>query len=117
MTTPDTTAWRAAQKAATVGGSDASQARLVGRGKLPVRESISRLLDPHTPFQEIGQLAATDLYESAVPCAALVTGIGMVSGHMCMIMAKDATVKGGTYYPLTIKKQSKPSAKAAAVPT
>ncbi|UOA17197.1 carboxyl transferase domain-containing protein [Sulfitobacter dubius] len=105
MTNANTTAWRAAQTAALAGGSEASQKRHTERGKLPVRERISRLLDPGTPFQEIGQLAAADLYNGAVPSAALVTGIGMVSGHLTMIMANDATVKGGTYYPLTIKKQ------------
>ena len=105
MTSANTTAWRNAQKTALAGGSEASQKRHLGRGKLPVRERISRLLDPDTPFQEIGQLAAAGLYEDAVPCAALIAGIGMVSGHMAMIMANDATVKGGTYYPLTIKKQ------------
>lgn len=86
------------------GGEEASKAHL-SRGKLLPRHRITALLDPGTPFLEIGQLAGEGLYHGAVPCAGIITGIGMVSGRPCMIMANDATVKGGTYYPLTVKKQ------------
>lgn len=105
MMQEDIASWRAAQRTAIAGGSSAARERHTGRGKLLARERISRLLDFGTPFQEIGQLAAADLYDGAVPGAALITGIGMVSGHLSVIMANDATVKGGTYYPLTVKKQ------------
>ena len=74
------------------------------RGKLLVRDRISLLIDSGTPFLEIGQLAAFEVYDNQVPCAGVVAGIGQVSGHACMIVANDATVKGGTYYPLTVKK-------------
>jgi len=75
------------------------------RGKLTARERISQLLDPSTPFMEIGQLAGQGLYDEPVPSAGLVTGIGMVEGRLAMVMVNDATVKGGTYYPITVKKQ------------
>lgn len=95
----------AARNSATAGGgSQACQAHL-RRNKLLPRHRINALLDPATCFQEIGQLAAHGLYEGAVPSAGIVTGIGIVEGRPCMLMANDATVKGGTYYPLTIKKQ------------
>jgi acetyl-CoA carboxylase carboxyltransferase component len=74
------------------------------RGKLLPRERIERLLDPDTPFLELSALAAGGLYRDAVPSAGLVTGVGVISGRECVIVANDATVKGGTYYPLTIKK-------------
>jgi acetyl-CoA carboxylase carboxyltransferase component len=74
------------------------------RGKLPVRERIERLLDPDTPFLELSPLAATGLYDDEIPAAGIVTGIGSISGRECVIVANDATVKGGTYYPITIKK-------------
>jgi len=86
------------------GGSEEARAKHRARGKLLARERIDALLDPGTPFLEIGQLAAWDLYGGEVPGAGLVTGIGRVSGAECMIVANDATVKGGTYYPLTVKK-------------
>lgn len=95
----------AARTAAVAGGgSQASQAHLK-RDKLLPRHRINVLLDPGTPFLEFGQLAAHGLYESAVPSAGIITGVGIVEGRPCMVMANDATVKGGTYYPLTIKKQ------------
>ncbi len=81
------------------GGSEEARAKHRARGKLLARERIDALLDPGTPFLEIGQLAAWDLYGGEVPGAGLVTGIGRVSGAECMIVANDATVKGGTYYP------------------
>ncbi len=86
------------------GGGDEAQKRHREQGKLPVRERIERLLDPATPFLELGALAAHGLYEGAAPSAGIVTGIGRVSGREVMIVANDATVKGGTYFPLTVKK-------------
>jgi 3-methylcrotonyl-CoA carboxylase beta subunit/propionyl-CoA carboxylase len=74
------------------------------QGKLPVRERIDRLLDPGSPFLELSPLAAWDLYENGAPGAGLVTGIGRVSGREVLIVGNDATVKGGTYYPITVKK-------------
>jgi 3-methylcrotonyl-CoA carboxylase beta subunit/propionyl-CoA carboxylase len=74
------------------------------QGKLPVRERIDRLLDPGSPFLELSPLAAWDMYENGAPGAGLVTGIGRVSGREILIVANDATVKGGTYYPITVKK-------------
>jgi len=74
------------------------------RGKLFVMERIQRLLDPHSPFLELSPLAAEDVYAEPVPKAGIVTGIGEIAGRSCMIVANDATVKGGTYYPLTVKK-------------
>ncbi|MCC5854889.1 MAG: methylcrotonoyl-CoA carboxylase [Idiomarina sp.] len=86
------------------GGGKSYQERHVSRGKLLARDRIQRLLDPGSPFLEIGQFAAWDVYDDYVPCAGVVAGIGRVSGVECMIVANDATVKGGTYYPLTVKK-------------
>src|SRR5262249_51469363 len=83
------------------GGSEASRARHKSRGKLLARERIDLLIDPGTPFLELSPLAAHGLYDGEVPAASLVTGIGQVSGRPCMIIANDATVKGGTYYPMT----------------
>src|SRR5689334_23185038 len=74
------------------------------QGKLPVRERIDRLLDRQSPFLELSPLAAWDLYDNEAPAAGIVTGIGRVSGREVMVVANDATVKGGTYYPLTVKK-------------
>ncbi len=85
------------------GGSRARQKHL-DRGKLLPRERVRRLLDEGSPFLELSQLAAQGLYDGEVPAAGLITGIGQVSGRECMIVANDATVKGGTYYPITVKK-------------
>ena len=74
------------------------------RGKLTTRERITALLDPDTPWIELSPLAAFGLYDNQVPSAGLITGIGSVSGRFCVIAANDATVKGGTYFPMTIKK-------------
>src|SRR5689334_23970553 len=74
------------------------------QGKLPVRERIDKLLDSGSPFLELSPLAAWDVYDNDAPAAGVVTGIGRVSGRECLIVANDATVKGGTYYPLTVKK-------------
>ena len=85
-------------------GDDRSIERHRQRGKLPVRERIDRLLDPGTAFLELSPLAADGLYDDDAPGAGIVTGIGRVEGTTCVIVANDATVKGGTYYPLTVKK-------------
>jgi 3-methylcrotonyl-CoA carboxylase beta subunit len=74
------------------------------QGKLPARERIDRLLDAGSPFLELSPLAATDMYDGEAPAAGIVTGIGRVSGREVLIVANDATVKGGTYYPITVKK-------------
>ncbi len=89
---------------AAKGGSEKHRKRHVERGKLLPRERVERLLDPGSPFLEIGQLAACDMYEGDVPGAGIICGIGRVSGRQAMIVCNDATVKGGTYYPLTVKK-------------
>ncbi len=89
---------------AALGGNAASRARHLSRGKLLPRERVERLLDPGSPFLEIGQLAANGLYDDEVPGAGVIAGIGRVSGRQCMIVCNDATVKGGTYYPMTVKK-------------
>ena len=94
------------EKVATIqqGGGPSYQERHIARGKLLPRERINRLLDDGSPFLEIGQFAAYDVYEDNIPAAGLIAGVGRVSGTECMIIANDATVKGGTYYPLTVKK-------------
>ncbi|HRD67959.1 MAG: methylcrotonoyl-CoA carboxylase [Candidatus Competibacter sp.] len=93
---------KAAQVA--LGGGEAARQKHVARGKLLPRERVNHLLDPGTPFLEVGQLAAYGLYDDEAPAAGLITGIGRVQGGECMIVANDATVKGGTYYPMTVKK-------------
>jgi 3-methylcrotonyl-CoA carboxylase beta subunit len=89
---------------ASLGGNEKSRERHVSRGKLLPRDRVERLLDPGSPFLEIGQLAANSMYEGDVHGASLICGIGRVSGRQVMIVCNDATVKGGTYYPLTVKK-------------
>jgi 3-methylcrotonyl-CoA carboxylase beta subunit len=89
---------------AAKGGTEKHRKRHVERGKLLPRDRVERLLDPGSPFLEIGQLAACDMYEGEVPGAGIIAGIGRVSGRQVMIVCNDATVKGGTYYPLTVKK-------------
>ncbi|HEY6013924.1 MAG TPA: carboxyl transferase domain-containing protein, partial [Candidatus Limnocylindrales bacterium] len=86
------------------GGDERSIARHRERGKLPVRERIDRLIDSGSAFLELSPLAATGMYDDEAPSAGIVTGIGRVEGTTCVIVANDATVKGGTYYPLTVKK-------------
>ena len=86
------------------GGGEEAAKRHQARGKLLSRDRINALIDPGSAFLEIGQLAAWEVYDDYVPCAGVVAGIGRVSGVECMIVANDATVKGGTYYPLTVKK-------------
>src|SRR6188768_552980 len=89
---------------ARAGGGERYLQRHREQGKLPARERISRLLDPGSPLLELSALAAWDMYDKEAPGAGLVTGIGRVSGREVMIVANDATVKGGTYYPITVKK-------------
>ncbi len=86
------------------GGSERARTRHIERGKLLPRDRVSTLLDAGTPFLELSQLAAHDVYDDDVPAAGLIAGVGRVSGRECVIVANDATVKGGTYYPLTVKK-------------
>ena len=86
------------------GGGTEANARHKSRGKLLARERIARLLDPGSPFLEVSPLAAHQVYGEEVPAAGVVAGIGRVNGVECMIVANDATVKGGSYYPLTVKK-------------
>jgi acetyl-CoA carboxylase carboxyltransferase component len=85
-------------------GDERSVARHRERGKLPVRERVDRLVDPGAPFLELSPLAANGLYDDEAPGAGIVTGIGTINGVECVIVANDATVKGGTYYPMTVKK-------------
>ncbi|GEM75102.1 carboxyl transferase domain-containing protein [Vibrio sagamiensis] len=86
------------------GGGQKAIERQRLKGKLPVRERVTRLLDKNSEFLEIGQFAAWEVYEESIPCAGVVAGIGSVEGIQCMIIANDPSVKGGTYYPLTVKK-------------
>src|SRR6266704_1654674 len=86
------------------GGGDVARARHAGRGKLLPRERVRALLDPGSPFLEFSQLAAYGMYEDNIAAAGIITGIGRVSGRECVIVCNDATVKGGTYYPMTVKK-------------
>ena len=87
-----------------LGGSQSAREKHVGRGKMLVRDRIRALVDPGSPFLELSQLAAHGLYGEDIPAAGIVTGIGRVEGRECIIVANDATVKGGTYYPITVKK-------------
>src|SRR5438045_2170463 len=86
------------------GGGDAAVKRHKERGKMSVRERIDTVIDPETPFLEVSALAANGMYDDEAPSAGSVTGIGMIHGHQTMIVANDATVKGGTYFPITVKK-------------
>ena len=89
---------------AALGGPEKHRERHVARGKLLPRDRVERLLDPGSPFLELSQLAANGLYDDEAPGASIITGVGRVSSRQCMIVCNDATVKGGTYYPLTVKK-------------
>src|SRR5271166_7188938 len=95
---------RATVKRVRLGGGEQARLRHVGRGKLLPRDRIRALIDPASPFLEIGQLAAHGMYGGEVPAAGIITGVGRVAGRECVIVANDATVKGGTYYPITVKK-------------
>ncbi len=87
-----------------LGGSEESRKRHVARGKLLPRERVDRLVDPGSPFLELSPLAANGMYQDEAPGAGIITGVGRVAGRECVIVANDATVKGGTYYPMTVKK-------------
>ena len=97
---------------ARLGGSESARTKHTDRGKMLVRDRVDRLLDPGSSFLELSPLAAYGMYGkpgdagdvNAVPSASIVTGIGRIHGRLCMIVANDATVKGGTYYPITVKK-------------
>jgi 3-methylcrotonyl-CoA carboxylase beta subunit len=102
----------AARAQAIAGGSDKARKLHHSRGKLLARERIDALLDPGTPFLEIGQLGGHELYDDPTPSGGIVTGVGVVCGRPCVVMANDATVKGGTYLPITIKKQVRAQAVA-----
>jgi 3-methylcrotonyl-CoA carboxylase beta subunit len=86
------------------GGGEAARAKHTARGKLLPRDRVQMLLDPGTPFLEIAPLAALNMYNNDAPCAGVIAGIGRVNGVDCMVVCNDATVKGGTYYPMTVKK-------------
>ena len=89
---------------AAAGGGDKAMARHVARGKMAPRDRVANLLDPGSPFLEIGAMAAHGLYDGAAPCAGVIVGIGRIHGQEVMVLCNDATVKGGTYYPMTVKK-------------
>ncbi|KFI26633.1 methylcrotonoyl-CoA carboxylase [Haematobacter massiliensis] len=89
---------------AAAGGGEKARARHVSRGKMAPRERVANLLDPGSPFLEIGATAAHGMYDNAAPCAGLIAGIGRVAGQEVLIVCNDATVKGGTYYPMSVKK-------------
>ncbi|MGH6773065.1 carboxyl transferase domain-containing protein [Brucella tritici] len=93
-----------ASRIAIDGGGEKARERHVSRGKLLPRERVAQLLDPGSPFLEVGLTAAHGMYGGAAPSGGIITGIGRVSGRECMIVCNDATVKGGTYYPVTVKK-------------
>jgi 3-methylcrotonyl-CoA carboxylase beta subunit len=89
---------------AALGGSEKARERHVGRGKLLPRDRVMTLIDPGTPFLELSALAANGMYDDAIHGAGLITGIGRVEGRECMVVCNDSTIKGGTYYPMTVKK-------------
>ena len=93
-----------AAQAAALGGGEHSRERHLSRGKMLPRERVANLLDAGSPFLEVGATAAHGLYDGAAPCAGVIAGIGQVQGHEVMVICNDATVKGGTYYPMTVKK-------------
>jgi 3-methylcrotonyl-CoA carboxylase beta subunit len=115
---PASEAWRANEEAhlalvgelrgklaaAALGGGERARARHTARGKLLPRERVDTLLDPGSPFLELAPLAADGMYDGQAPAAGVIAGIGRVSGRECVVVANDATVKGGTYYPMTVKK-------------
>lgn len=93
-----------AAQAAVQGGGERSRDRHISRGKMLPRDRVANLLDPGSPFLEVGATAAHGLYDGAAPCAGVIAGVGRVMGHEVMVVCNDATVKGGTYYPMTVKK-------------
>ena len=95
---------RAAAEAAAAGGGARARARHEARGKMAPRERVANLLDPGSPFLEVGATAAHGMYDGAAPCAGVIAGVGRIHGLDCMVICNDATVKGGTYFPMTVKK-------------
>ncbi|MEO9573940.1 MAG: carboxyl transferase domain-containing protein [Tateyamaria sp.] len=95
---------QSAAQTAAAGGGEASRERHLSRGKMLPRDRVANLLDPGSPFLEVGATAAHGLYDGAAPCAGVIAGVGQVMGHDVMVICNDATVKGGTYYPMTVKK-------------
>ena len=93
-----------AAEMAALGGGERPRARHIARGKMLPRDRVAGLLDPGSPFLEIGAIAGHGLYQGAAPCAGLIAGVGRVQGQQVMVLCNDATVKGGTYYPMTVKK-------------
>src|SRR5579872_4066982 len=89
---------------AALGGDERSRKRHTERGKLLPRDRVERLIDPGSPFLELSPLAAFGMYDGDIHGAGIITGIGRVSGRECVIVSNDATIKGGTYYPITVKK-------------
>jgi len=89
---------------AALGGPEKSRERHVARGKLLPRDRVMNLIDPGSPFLELSPLAANGMYEDAIHGAGLITGIGRIEGRECVVVCNDATIKGGTYYPVTVKK-------------
>jgi len=108
-----TSSLAAAIERVALGGSEKARQRHTTRGKLLPRERIQALLDPGSTFLELSQLAGWELYEDEVPCGGIITGIGEIHGRPCMLVVNDATVKGGTYYPITVKKHLRAQAVAA----
>ncbi len=105
---------RSKTAAVALGGGETARQRHIARGKLPARDRIAGLIDPGSPFLELSPLAAYGLYGGDVPSGGIVTGIGRVAGRTCTIVANDATVKGGTYFPITVKKHLRAQEIAAA---
>ncbi|MDL5155235.1 carboxyl transferase domain-containing protein [Actinomycetospora termitidis] len=95
---------RAKLAAVRLGGPERSRQRHIERGKLLPRDRVDALLDPSSPFLELSPLAANGMYDDAAPGAGIITGVGRIAGRTCVVVANDATVKGGTYYPMTVKK-------------
>ncbi|SNS11270.1 3-methylcrotonyl-CoA carboxylase beta subunit [Noviherbaspirillum humi] len=95
---------RAKVEQLALGGGEEARKKHTARGKLLPRERVQMLLDPGTPFLELSQLAAYEMYDNAAPAAGIITGIGRIAGIECVVVCNDATVKGGTYYPITVKK-------------
>ena len=95
---------KARRAEAALGGNEKTRQRHVGRGKLLPRDRVMNLIDPGSPFLELSPLAANNMYDDAIHGAGLITGIGRVEGRECMIVCNDSTIKGGTYYPMTVKK-------------
>ena len=95
---------REAAVAAAAGGGAAARERHLARGKMLPRERVANLLDPGSPFLEVGATAGYGLHDDAAPCGGVIAGVGRVRGRDVMVVCNDATVKGGTYYPVTVKK-------------